>query len=105
MPFSLGYITCPDKDIAETLARLLLEKRLIACANILSPMQALFRWEGRVDAAQEIPLLIKTQQKHENAIIRLVKDHHPYTCPCIVFTTLHHGAPEFLNWIMEQTTS
>lgn len=99
MKLSLGYITIPTKKEAKDIAMELLEEGLIACANIIPTSEAYFVWEGEVSKATESVLFIKARAKNEQKIIRLVREMHSYDCPCIIFTSIENGDPEFCKWV------
>lgn len=99
MKLSLGYLTFPTKSEAKNMALALLKERLIACANILPGAESYFVWENKIEKANETVVLLKTRTSNEDKIIRFIKEHHSYKCPCVVFVSLDHGNPEFLRWI------
>ncbi len=100
----LLYMTAPDEDIAQLLATKLLAENLVACVNILPPMQSYYVWEGAPMVSEEIALIAKTTNIHVDKINRLVTELHPHTCPCIVTLPINGGFQPFLHWIKEETT-
>lgn len=93
----LFYIPCPNPEAARTVARLLLERRLVACANLI-PIQSLYWWEGAIAEESECVLIAKTLPAKADAVRAAVKEHHPYQVPCIL--ELPAGAnPPFANWV------
>lgn len=99
----LVLCTCPTREVAETLARLLVQERLAACVNLLPQMQSIYRWQGRIETDDEILLLIKTQAARMEALQQRVLEHHPYELPEIVAVEIGSGLPRYLDWIDEQT--
>ncbi len=99
MKLSLGYITFPTKKEAKDIVLALLEEELIACANIIDGIESYFAWEDQIQKANEVVVIFKTRVKNEQKIIRLVKELHSYECPCVVFSSLDHGNPEFMKWV------
>lgn len=91
--------TCPDAATAEQIARLLLERRLAACVNILPGLTSVYRWQGEVESAQECLLLIKTGAEHYAAIEACIRSHHPYELPEIIAFSIDQGLPAYLQWI------
>ena len=63
----------PDAESARALATKLVEQRLAACANILSPCLSIYRWEGRLEEAEEVPLLIKTSAPRYAALEEAIR--------------------------------
>ena len=99
----LLYTTCPDTATAEEIAASLVERRLIACANIMAPMTALFEWEGTAARESEVPMLLKTGEPRVEAAMEAIRVQHPYDCPCIVHWPLMGGHAPFLEWVTRQT--
>lgn len=79
----LVYIAHPSEEVALQIARALLEKRLIACANF-HPVKNLYRWQGQVMNEQEVVAVCKTTEDKYDAICDQVARMHPYTIPCII---------------------
>ena len=103
MKLSTGYITTQTKAEAKEIATVLLEEGLIACANILPSAESYFVWDGEIQKDKEIIIIIKTRQKHEDKIIKTVKQIHSYEVPCITFTSIDYGNTDYLKWIDQVT--
>ena len=103
MPAQLVYVTAPTLAEAESLARLAVEGRLAACANILPGMRSLYWWQGRLESADETVLLLKTTAELAPALIRALTEAHSYDCPCVVALPIASGNPDFLRWIEAET--
>lgn len=93
----------PDRAVAENLARELVESRAAACVNILAPCRSIYHWQGRVEAADEIPLLIKATKATYPAVERIVRAQHPYDLPELVAIPITHGLPAYLDWLGRET--
>ncbi|TAN70560.1 MAG: divalent-cation tolerance protein CutA [Methylobacter sp.] len=93
------FCTCPDKDTAEKIARLLVMNNEAACVNILPGITSIYAWKGRIESAQEHLLLIKAHKDHYQAIEITLRDHHPYELPEIIAVPIERGLPEYLHWI------
>lgn len=104
MDIVLLYVTCKDKAEAETIARALLEARLIACANLLPQAVSLYHWEGEIQQSEECILLAKTQQALVPEAFARAKALHSYACPCLVALPLNAVDAPFLQWITQETT-
>lgn len=102
-PVSL-YITAANAEEAETLARTLVGERLVACANILGAISSYFWWDGAVQAEGEVAVLLKTRAGRVDTVVERVKALHSYECPCIVALPIAAGNPDFINWIVKETT-
>jgi periplasmic divalent cation tolerance protein len=93
----------PDEARARALAGVLVEARLAACVNILAPCRSVYRWQGRVEDAAEVPLLIKTTAARYPALEAAIRRHHPYELPEIVAVSPSHGLPDYLAWVATET--
>ena len=103
MPAQLVYVTAPTQAEAESLARLAVEGRLAACANILPGMRSLYWWQGNLDQADEVVLLLKTTREKAPALTEALIRAHSYDCPCVVAVDIDSGNPDFLRWIADET--
>jgi len=97
--YQITLCTCPDKDTAEKIARLLVNDKLAACVNILPGITSVYRWHEQVESAQEHLLLIKANKSRYQAIETTIKKHHPYELPEIIAVPIENGLPEYLHWI------
>ena len=102
---SLIVITnLPDAASAQTLAVLLVEQRLAACVNILAPCRSVYRWQGKIEDTSEVPLLIKTTAARYAALEAAIRAQHPYELPEIVAVPIDRGLPEYIAWVVAETT-
>lgn len=103
MPITIGYITTASERDSKRIAIALLEKRYIACANIVPKINSMFWWKGKIEKQKESLLVIKTQQKWIEDIIKTVKKIHGYEVPCIEFWSAEKANPDFEKWIEAET--
>lgn len=103
-PVLLVFTTLPDTTVAQTMARLLVEQRLAACVSVLPAAQSCYRWQGQVEEATEIPLLIKTTTARYAALEAAIRENHPYELPEIVAVPVVAGLPDYLSWVAAETT-
>ncbi len=97
------YITVGSAGEAASIARDLLDDRLIACANIIDGATSLYRWEGKIADEKEAVMIAKTRGDLVEKVIERVRELHSYDCPCIVALPIIDGNPAFLDWIDEET--
>lgn len=97
------YVTTSSRQEAEKIARILLEDRAVACANILEKMQSLYRWEGKVQSATESVLILKTASDRVEYVIGRVKELHSYDVPCALSIPIERGNEAFISWIIDET--
>lgn len=93
----------PDAESAERVAQALVEERLAACVNILAPCRSVYRWQGAIERADEVPLLIKTAQDRFEALARRIVALHPYDVPEILAWRPDAGWPPYASWAIAQT--
>lgn len=97
------FTNVPDPVIATRIARELIEKKLAACVNILPEVQSMYRWQGVVEQATEIPLLIKTTQDRYVELELAIQALHPYQVPEIIALPIVAGLPAYLDWLAQET--
>jgi periplasmic divalent cation tolerance protein len=101
--FIFVYIPCSSASEAEAIATHLVEERLAACANILSPMQSIYRWQGTIERTAEVAVIAKTQALLFDKLTARVRALHSYDQPCIVALPITAGDRDFLDWVKAQT--
>jgi periplasmic divalent cation tolerance protein len=104
MEILLVLTNLPNTDAARTLAGHLVASRLAACVNILAPCQSVYRWQGAVEDASEVPLLIKTSATAYPALEAAIRAHHPYELPEIIAVPVSRGLPDYLAWVGAETS-
>ncbi len=93
----------PDQAVAEKLARALVESRAAACVNVLAGCRSIYRWQGEVETAAEIPVLIKSTTANYAAVEKIVRAQHPYDMPELIAIPITHGMPAYLDWLGQET--
>jgi periplasmic divalent cation tolerance protein len=93
----------PDRETAEKLAVLLIERRLGACVNILAPCNSVYRWQGQIQREQEHPLLIKTAADRYAEVEAFLRANHPYDLPEIIAVPVAQALPAYLHWVESET--
>jgi len=93
----------PDAASAAQMAKKLVEARAAACVNQLAACVSTYRWQGKIETASEIPLLIKTTRVAYPRLERLILEVHPYELPEIVVVPVTAGLPAYLNWVRDET--
>jgi len=97
-------ISIDTEEGARVLQRLLVERRVAACVQILGPISSTYWWEGRIEEAQEWLCLAKTLAGQYHRLESLVKDNHPYDVPEILALPILAGNKDYLDWIETETT-
>jgi periplasmic divalent cation tolerance protein len=91
--------TVPDEAAARQIASALVEERLAACVNIVPGINSVYRWEGAVETAAELLLIIKTTAAVYMQLQERIRSLHPYELPEVIAIALDQGLPEYLAWI------
>ncbi len=100
----LLYVTTATRDEALTIARTLVAEERVACANVLGDITSVYRWEGAVEEGGEVGLLLKTRRPNVDGVVARIKALHSYECPCVVALPIVAGNPEFLQWIVSESS-
>lgn len=93
----------PDLDTAQALARRLVGEKLAACANILPGVQSIYRWQGQVEEAGEVTVLIKTMRSRYAAVEEAIQSMHPYDLPEVIALPVVAALPAYLAWLQGET--
>lgn len=102
--FLLVLTTLPDRASAERLAAALVEQKLAACASVQAECQSIYRWQGAVESASEVPLQLKTTAARYPALEAAIRAAHPYDVPEIIALPISHGLPAYLSWLATETS-
>lgn len=98
----LLYVTTSNIDQARELARTLLDRKLIACANILPQMESVYRWEGEVRFESEAVLILKTEKRLVEAAQNAVLELHSYQTPCVLTLPIESGSQGYIDWLKNE---
>ena len=99
MAYSLIFSTASSKDEAQHIARALVEQKLVACVNIIGPMDSIYRWKGEIESAQEFLLMMKTESERFERVRDAVKSLNSYEVPEVMQVSVENGLPAYLQWI------
>jgi len=94
----------PDAPSAARLAQQIIEARAASCVNQLAPCNSTYRWQGKIESATEVTLLIKTTRAAYPRLEKLIQVAHPYELPEIIAVPVTAGLSAYLNWIDSETT-
>src|SRR5262245_2132264 len=99
--YAVALVTAPSLPSARALAQTILRRRLAACVNLIRSVESHFRWKGRLEASDEILLVIKSSRKSLAALERCVLDHHPYDTPEFIALPIIAGSKSYLDWMSQ----
>ncbi len=102
--FCSVYITVSDTGEATWLAKVLVQERLLACANIIPTIQSVYWWKGKITEGQEAVIIGKTHQDLLPLLGERVRDVHSYETPCITAQQLDYIEPEYAKWLRSTLT-
>jgi periplasmic divalent cation tolerance protein len=95
----LVLTTCPDDRAAGEIARALVERRLAACVTRFAPAVSVFRWQGKIEEANEVQLLIKTTESRVPELMTVLGELHVYEEPEVLVFAVDAGSAGYLAWI------
>lgn len=82
--YCIVFVTCPNEEATEKIAKVLLKEKLVACVNILQKIKSLYWWKDKIEESDEALMLIKAKSKLFNEIKKKIKENHPYEVPEII---------------------
>lgn len=94
--------TIDKKDVAVEIARMLVERRLASCVQILGPIESTYWWRDKIDTTEEWLLTIKTKKDVYFELEDAIKNNHPYEVPEIIATKIVDGNSDYLKWISDE---
>jgi len=101
----LIYTTFESSEDAKKVGRVLVESRLAACVNIIPSMTSIYEWQGELQVAAEVVMVIKTRKGCQSQALQRAKDLHPYDTPALLVIDLREVDKDFAAWIAEQTNA
>ena len=93
--------TFPDLETARQIGTKLVEEQVAACVNLLPGAESIYRWQGVVDTAREIPAVIKTTRAGYARLEATLRDAHPYEVPEVLALSVADGSEPYLRWVAE----
>ena len=102
---SLLLVTCPFPDEAQAFAaaKAAVEAGLAACCQVGAPVHSVYQWQGKLERAEEVPLISKTTEAAWPRLEAFLKKRHPYETPEIIAVPVTHGLPAYLAWVGDNT--
>ena len=100
----LCLCSCPDDASATRIADALVDERLAACVSIVPGMRSVYRWQGKVERADEMLLLVKTSTARADTLRQRIVALHPHELPEVIMFEADGGLPAYLDWVAAETT-
>jgi periplasmic divalent cation tolerance protein len=95
----LVFVTVASKEEARKIMRILLDQHLIACANLLGPVESQFWWKGKIDEAREYMVVMKSDEKLFKKLSEAIKQVHSYEVPEILAVPIVKGWKPYMRWL------
>lgn len=99
------FCTFPDADKARTIVREIIDSRLAACGNILPQIHSIYRWQGKVESADETLAIFKLPAARYSEFEKKLRELHPYDVPEIISFRIEEALPEYLSWVVDSCSS
>ena len=93
------YVTVPNFEEGKRIARILVQRKVAACVNIIKNVFSIYRWKDKIEEDEEVLLIIKTSEKKSEDLIRIVNEIHSYELPECVGVKIEKGSKQYINWI------
>ncbi len=93
------YCVFANADEAERIGRLVVEEGLAACINVFSPCRSIYRWQGAVETANEVPAILKTTADTSDALVARIAGLHSYDVPCIAVWPIEKLLLGYSQWV------
>lgn len=103
MKFVCIFTTAPSMAVARKLSRILLQKKIAACIQLVPNLESHYSWKGKTQKSREIQLVIKTRATFSKKVESLLKQNHPYEVPEIIVLPILSGSAAYLQWLSEST--
>lgn len=97
------YTVFASAEEAERIGRAVIEERLAACINILGPIRSIYRWEGKIESADEVAAILKTHHWNSDALIERITALHSYDVPCIVTWPIDKVLRSYADWVEDNS--
>jgi periplasmic divalent cation tolerance protein len=101
MSIIISLVACPSEEVASALAKLLVDRELAACVQVLPITQSVYRWKGEVCIDQEVLLLIKTTSELKDEVRKAVEENHPYEVPEFVVLEAADVSEKYGEWLRQ----
>ena len=98
------YAVFAERDEAEAIGRAMVERRLAACVNIFGPCHSIYRWEGQVESAEEVPALFKTTYEQSSALIEAIAEAHSYDVPAVAVWPIATLPEPYAAWVEDSVS-
>jgi periplasmic divalent cation tolerance protein len=93
------YVTVPNFEEGKKIAKLLVERKVVACVNIIKEIYSVYRWKDKIEENNEVLLIIKTSGSKSEQLIKIINEIHSYEIPECVGVKIEKGSKIYIDWI------
>lgn len=97
------FVTAGSIAEAKKIGQTLVEECLVACCNIVQPVESIFQWQGKLHIEREVLMILKTREELFSAVEHRVKQLHSYEVPEIISLPITQGSKSYLDWVIKET--
>jgi len=97
----LALSAFPDRETAQRISNQLITEKFATCANILPPVESIYRWKEKIETGNETLVFFKLSEGRQSAFQEKLRSLHPYEVPEIIFLPISTGLPEYLRWVAD----
>jgi periplasmic divalent cation tolerance protein len=97
------YAVFASAEEAERIGRAMVEERLAACVNILGPIRSIYRWNDKIETAEEVAAIFKTHHWSSDSLIKRIAALHSYDVPCVVAYPIDKVLRSYADWVEDST--
>ncbi len=101
---SIVMVTVGNGEEALSIARTLVEEKLVACVNMVPRIRSIYRWKGEICDEEEQLLIMKTRSELYPALQSRIRQIHSYEVPEIIAFPVTDGLSDYLNWVVDSTS-
>jgi periplasmic divalent cation tolerance protein len=99
------YATFANGDDARRIGRLVVEERLAACVNVLGPCHSVYRWQSKVEEAEEVAAIFKTRADAATRLVARIAELHSYEVPATVVWPIAEAVPAYAAWVVSEVAA
>lgn len=96
------YVVFADLQEAERIGRTVVEERLAACINILAGCRSIYRWQGKIETAGEVPAILKTHRCKADDLVERIAALHSYDVPCVAVWPVEKLPGGYAGWVEDE---
>ena len=95
------FCTFPDVEKARQIGTVIVERQLAACVNLIPKIESIYRWEGKVERADEVLGVFKVSESNYASLEAALGELHPYEVPEVIAVDVMAGLPAYLQWVID----